>query len=74
MARAGREEADVRRRRQAVERVRTFRTWLVDGSRSGAMPPIPRDADYALARDEGEPWSVRDHAPLSGTVAQERTR
>lgn len=70
--RRGREEADVRRRRQAVERVRTFRAWLVDGSRSGAMPAIPRDADYALARDEGEPWSVS--SALSGTKAQEDHR
>jgi hypothetical protein len=52
---AGRRRALSKRQRHAVERVATYRKWVKRGSPANAVPEIPSDTDYALARDAEKP-------------------
>lgn len=46
--RQGRERAARQRRREAVARVKAFRSWML--TREGPMPVVPRDSDYQAFR------------------------
>lgn len=58
--RAGRDRARAVRTRRAVETVRAYRAWCLDGCRRGCMPRVPSDAQYRMARAAGEPFDVLD--------------
>lgn len=61
----GRQRAAERRQRQAVQTVRAYRRWCLEGCRKGAMPPVPSDAQYRLARAAGEPFDVLELTHLT---------
>jgi hypothetical protein len=42
----GRERAARQRRREAIARVKAFKTWML--TREGPMPAVPRDSDYRV--------------------------
>ncbi len=61
----GRERARERRARRAVQTVRAYRRWCLEGCRKGAMPTVPSDAQYRMARAAGEPFDVLELTHLT---------
>lgn len=49
----GRRRAQAERRLNAISRVRNYERWLKAGSLLRAIPEIPSDADYRIARNAG---------------------
>lgn len=52
--RAGRGRQLRAKRRESIEKVRTYRAWLKAGSDFRTMPAVPTDADFRLARLYGD--------------------
>lgn len=61
----GRQRARERRQRLAVQAVRDYRRWCLEGCRRGVMPPVPSDGQYRLARAAGEPFDVLELTHLT---------
>lgn len=55
----GRKRAAKARTVVAVKTVRDYRAWLLGGC-VGRCPVVPSDAQYAAAREAGEPRSALD--------------
>lgn len=50
---AGAERARIEREQRSCARVEAFRSWLRRGSPAREIPEVPRDADFATAREHG---------------------